>query len=58
MAKFKRADLSRVKTISIKKRKSKVTPADFAKVFDGKLGSFAAFADSMPRILVADDLRT
>lgn len=58
MAKFKRADLAKIKTISIKKRKSKVTPADFAKVFDGKRGSFAAFADSMPRILVADDLRT
>ncbi|HCV43694.1 MAG TPA: hypothetical protein DGH68_09440, partial [Bacteroidetes bacterium] len=58
MSKFKRADLSKVKTISIKKRKSKVTPDDFAKVFDGKKGSFADFADSLPRILVADDLRS
>jgi hypothetical protein len=58
MSKFKRADLTKVKTISIKKRKSKVTPDDFAKVFDGKKGSFADFADSLPRILVADDLRS
>jgi hypothetical protein len=57
MSKFKRVDLSGVKTISIKKRKSKVSPADFARVFDGKRGSFLEFADSLPRILVADDLR-
>ncbi len=57
MSKFKRADLTKVKTISIKKRKSKVTPADFAKVFDGARDSFAAFADSLPKILVAEDLR-
>jgi hypothetical protein len=58
MSKFKRADLTKIKTISIKKRKSKVTPADFARVFDGKKGSFAAFADSLPKILVAQDLRS
>ncbi|MBM2842126.1 MAG: hypothetical protein HW412_2654 [Bacteroidetes bacterium] len=58
MSKFKRADLTKIKTISIKKRKSKVTPADFAKVFDGKKGSFAAFEESLPRILAAEDLRT
>ncbi len=58
MSKFKRADLKKIKTISIKTRKSKVTPADFAQVFDGKRGSFAAFADSLPKILVAEDLRT
>lgn len=57
MSRFKRADLSKVRTISIKKRKSKVTPADFAGVFDGKRGSFAEFVESLPRILVADDLR-
>lgn len=58
MSKFKRADLTKIKTISIKKRKSKVTPADFARVFDGEKGSFAAFADSLPKILVAQDLRS
>jgi hypothetical protein len=57
MSKFKRADLSKVKTISIKKRKSKVTPADFARPFDGVRGSFAAFIDTLPNILVASDLR-
>ena len=57
MSKFKRADLTRINTISIKKRKGKVTPADFARVFDGKRGSFVDFAESLPRILVADDLR-
>src|SRR5437867_307280 len=57
MSNFKRADLKKVKTISIKKRKSKVTPADFAKVFDVTNGSFAAFAESLPRILVTEDLR-
>ena len=58
MAKFKRVNLEKVKTISIKKRKSKVSPADFAKVFDGAGGSFAAFAGSLPKLLVAEDLRT
>ena len=58
MAKFKRADFSKIKTISIKKRKSKVTPSEFAKVFNGKSGSFASFVDSLPKILVANDLRT
>jgi hypothetical protein len=57
MTKFKRADLSKVKTISIRKRKSKVSPADFATVYDEKRDSFSAFADSLPRILVARDLR-
>lgn len=58
MATHRRADLGKVKTISIKRRKSKVTPADFAKVFDAARGSFVAFADSLPGILVAKDLRT
>lgn len=58
MSKFKRADLSKISTISIKKRKSKVTRADFAKVFNGAKGTFAEFADSLPRILVAEDLMT
>ncbi len=58
MTKFRRADLGKVKTISIRKRKSKVSPADFAQVFDGARGSFAAFVESLPKILVAEDLRT
>ena len=57
VTRFKRADLSKVKTISIKKRKSKVTPDDFAKPFDELRDSFTTFIDSLPDILVARDLQ-
>jgi len=50
-----RADLGRVRTISIGSRKSKVSPEDFAKVFGG--GSFERFLEGLPHLLVADDLR-
>ncbi|MFN0158071.1 MAG: hypothetical protein ACKVRP_08395 [Bacteroidota bacterium] len=52
---MKRADLSKIKTISIKSRKSKVTLKEFARPFNG--GSFEKFAGSLPDILVAKDLR-
>jgi hypothetical protein len=52
-----RVDLTRVKTISIRKRKSKVSSEQFAGVFDARRDSFAAFAQSLPDILVARDLR-
>jgi len=39
MTKFKQIDLSGVKTISIKDRKSKVTPNDFAIPLDAKKAS-------------------
>lgn len=55
--KHKRADLSKIKTISIKTRKSKVSPAEFALPFDVQGDSFRQFVTSLPRILVADDLR-
>ncbi len=58
MSRFKRVDLSAIKTTSIKTRKSKVTPADFAKTFDSQSGTFADFVDSLPDILVAKDLRS
>jgi hypothetical protein len=58
MSKYKRADLSKIKTISIKNRYSKVSPKDFAKPFDGARDSFARFADSLPNILMAAELRT
>jgi hypothetical protein len=58
MAKFKRADLSKVKTISIKDRHSRVTPNDFAKPFDGARDTFANFIESLPNILMAAELRT
>jgi len=57
MAKYKQADLRKVKTISIASRKSKVRTSDFAKVFDPRKESFSAFVRSIPHILVAEDLR-
>ncbi len=57
MAKFRQIDLSRVKTIPIAQRKSKVMPGDFARVYNPKKESFARFVASLPHILVAEDLR-
>ena len=57
MAHYRQIDFSKIKTISIKTRKSKVRPKDFASVFDAKNGSFAGFAASLPDILIARDLR-
>ncbi len=56
MAKFSKIDLSKVKTISIKKRKSKVRFQDFAQVYNPKTQSFGKFVESLPDILVAQDL--
>ncbi|MEE9288220.1 MAG: hypothetical protein V3U69_01380 [Bacteroidota bacterium] len=56
MGKYRQIDLSNVETISIKRRKSKVRIADFAKAVGSKV-SFRRFVDSLPRILVAEDLR-
>ncbi len=58
MAPFKRADLKNVRTISIARRKSKVSPKDFAVPFDEERDSFSAFVNGLPHILVAKDLRT
>jgi hypothetical protein len=57
MAPYRQIDFSKIKTISIKTRKSKVRAKDFARVFDAKKGSFAEFAAGLPHILVAQDLR-
>ena len=57
MSRFKRADLSNIKTTSIKTRKSKVTLSDFGHPFDSRRGAFSEFVDSLPGILVAKDLR-
>jgi hypothetical protein len=57
MSKYKQIDLSGVRTISIKSRKSKVTPRDFAKIVDAPRASFADFVDSLPHILMAGELR-
>ncbi|MGA7160130.1 MAG: hypothetical protein WBZ48_03955 [Bacteroidota bacterium] len=58
MSKYIQADLSKVKTISIKTRKSKVTPKDFAKPFDPLKQSFADFSLSLPNILAAAQLKS
>jgi hypothetical protein len=57
MSKYKQIDITGVKTISIRGRKSKVTPKDFAKPLDAHRASFKDFIDSLPHILVADELR-
>jgi hypothetical protein len=57
MSKYKQIDVTDVKTISIKGRKSKVTPKDFAKPLDALHASFTDFIDSLPCILIADELR-
>jgi hypothetical protein len=57
MAKYKQIDLSAVRTISIRSRKSKVSPKDFARPIDPRKDSVAGFIDSLPRILAADELR-
>lgn len=56
MSPYRQIDLTGVKTISIKKRKSKVQSKDFARVFGAKKGTFAEFVRSLPHILVAKDL--
>jgi len=56
MTKYKRADLSKVTTLPIKRRKSKVQLTDFADVLRSGNAPFHAFVDSLPRILAAADL--
>lgn len=58
MAHYKQIDLSKVKTISIKKRKSKVRLRQFAKVFDPHEQTFSEFVNSLPHVLAAEDLRS
>jgi hypothetical protein len=58
MAKFRQIDLSKVKTISIRTRKSKVSPKDFARVLDPAAATVGDFVESLPKILIANDLRS
>ncbi len=58
MSPYPRADLSRVTTISIRRRASKVKPAAFAVPFNERRDSFASFVSGLPDFLVARDLRT
>ncbi len=57
MTNIKQIDLRKVKTISMRTRKSKVQFKDFATPFQPKLQTFSKFVDSLPQILVAKDLR-
>lgn len=56
MAKYRQISLKKIKTISIKTRKSKVRPEDFARVISPR-SSLSGFLDSIPRILVGNELR-
>jgi hypothetical protein len=58
MTLYRRADLSKVRTISIRKRKSKVELAHFAVPFNPRTDSFLRFAKSLPGFLAAEDLRS
>jgi deoxyhypusine synthase len=51
-----RIDLTKIKTYSLKKRKSKVKTKEFASVC-AKSDSFRTFYDSLPNILAASDFR-
>jgi len=57
MSKYKQVDLNGVRTVSIKSRKSKVSPKDFAKTVEAGKASFREFVDSLPHILMGNELR-
>ena len=55
--KFRPIDLNRVKTYPLSKRKSKVSAADFAKIWK-KGSSYQDFLNSLPNILAGNHIRT
>lgn len=57
MSKYKQIKLAGIRTISIKTRKSKVSPRDFARVIDPSKSRVPEFIDSLPDILAAKELR-
>ncbi len=57
MAAYRQIDLRDISLISIARRKSKVTPKDFARVVKGGRTPLAEFIRSLPRILAANELR-
>lgn len=57
MSKYKQIKLSGIKTISIKNRKSKVAPKDFARVVNPSRARLSEFVDALPRILMSEELR-
>ena len=56
MSKFQEIDISKIKTISIFDRASKVNTNEFAKLCK-KGTSFQTFFDSLPNILKGEELR-
>ncbi len=57
MAKFNSVSLEKVRTISIKKRKSKVQPSGFARPLSSDNTSLKEFLSSLPDILVGHNFR-
>ncbi|MBI5476519.1 MAG: hypothetical protein HY964_07255 [Ignavibacteriales bacterium] len=51
-------DLKKIRTIPLKKRKNKVSLERLASVYDPAVDSFSMFVSSLPKFLVADDLRS
>lgn len=56
MSKYKKLDFTKVKTYSIKKRKSKVELGLLAKTFDPHKDTFRDYLDSLPKFLAVNDL--
>lgn len=56
MHKYKPVDLSKIKTYSVKNRKSKVNKKDFAGVYK-KRSSFKSFIDGLPGILAGESFK-
>ncbi|HUN65699.1 MAG TPA: hypothetical protein VMW43_06315 [Bacteroidota bacterium] len=57
MKPYPQADLSRIRTIPIRRRKNKVRAAEFARVYEPKGGGFERFLASVPAILAGRELR-
>ena len=57
MTRYRRADFTRIRTIPIGGRPSKVKPEQFARPFNQHRDSFRAFVAGLPDILKARDLR-
>ncbi len=56
MSKYKKTDFSKVKTYSIKQRKSKVELRLLAKTFDPQKDNFGDYINSLPKFLAVNDL--
>lgn len=57
MSRYQQLDLRDISLISISRRKSKVTPREFARVVKGGRATLTEFVRSLPRILAAQEMR-